>query len=238
MANTDNILQVADLTISYDGEMALRDAAFAIPRGSATALIGANGAGKTSTLLAIAGALPRSARTAGSIDFHQAGRGGATIVPEQDKVFSLMSVEDNLRLVARRNGSGRVRLDDIFDWFPRLAERRRSLAGNLSGGEQQMVALSLGLLCSPELLLIDEPTLGLAVPVIEALCEKLTQLRKELDMTVLLAEADANWIASLAERAIVLDRGAIVATIEDDLAEHRSRIHELTLGLALQEAAQ
>lgn len=227
----DDILVIDDLVVSYGSQPAVRGAGLRVPRGRATALVGANGAGKTSTLLAIAGALPRSARVAGSIAFHPRGGGGAiSLIPEQDKVFALLTVDENMRLVARRRRGG-VGIDDAYAWFPRLAERRGSLAGNLSGGEQQMLALSMGLLGSPQLLLLDEPTLGLAVPIIEALCERLSHLRREIDVTLVVAEADATWVGEIADRAVVLDRGTVVAEVIGDLAAKRDSIQRMTLGL-------
>ncbi|MGE0845434.1 MAG: ABC transporter ATP-binding protein [Flavobacteriaceae bacterium] len=228
----ENILEVRDLSVDYGAQPAVRSASFTVPAGSATALVGANGAGKTSALLAIAGALPRGAAMRGTVAVHGPDAAGAvSLIPEQDKVFALLTIDENLRLVARRRSGGRFGLADAYEWFPRLGERRNHLAGNLSGGEQQMLALAMGLLGSPRLLLIDEPTLGLAVPVIEMLCEKLARLRGELGVSILLAEADANWLAELATRAVVLDRGAVLGEWSGDLAAKRDEIHHMTLGL-------
>lgn len=211
---------VRDLSVSYGKVEAVRALSFNIERGSSLALVGHNGAGKSSTLLAVGGGLSRT-QYKGGISLLVGGESGATgstapsvavaLVPEREKVFSLLSVHENflaVNKVAQRDG---VRIDDVYSFFPRLAERRHTIAGNLSGGEQQMLAIGSALLCSPDLLLIDEPTLGLAVPVIETICLKLRELRRELDLTLLIALAETVWVSEFVDAAIVMDCGERVS---------------------------
>lgn len=207
------------LTVRYGLIQAVRGIDLQVPSGKAVALVGHNGAGKSSVLSAIGGCLPHGARQQGKI----VAAGRVALVPEREKVFRLLSTEDNLKVAQRgqRAGQGITR-DDIYAYFPSLALRRRSLAGNLSGGEQQMLAIGMALLEQPSLLLLDEPTLGLSVPVIEGLCQKLATLRDALHLSILVAESDATWVPWLAEHAVVLDRGEVVGR-EDVKADAGSR---------------
>ncbi len=227
------LLAIQDLRVSFGAIHAVRGISLVIETGSATAIVGTNGAGKSSTLLALAGALPSSARWSGAIEVFANAK--ISMVPERDKIFSLLTVTENLIAADRERSHGRVGIDDVYGWFPRLAERRASLGGNLSGGEQQMLAIGMALLGSPALLLLDEPTLGLAVPIIEQLCETLARLRKELNLTVLCAEAEVHWLDKFAESAVVLARGNIVESLSGDLAAHKERVRNLALGLATNE---
>jgi branched-chain amino acid transport system ATP-binding protein len=229
------LLTVRDLRVSFGAIHAVRGIDLTIEAGRAAAIVGTNGAGKSSTLLALAGSVPASARSSGTIEV--TGSTKISMVPERDKIFSLLTVAENMTAADRERSRGRVGIDDVYGWFPRLAERRASLGGNLSGGEQQMLAIGMALLGSPALLLLDEPTLGLAVPIIEQLCEMLARLRSDLNLTVLCAEADVHWVDKLAESAVVLVRGNIVETLFDDLAAQRSRVRDLALGLAVTEQA-
>ena len=224
------LLSVRGLEINFKAVHAVRGISFDLEPGSATALVGTNGAGKSSTLLAIAGALGSGAHCRGRIEI-SAGH-VVSMVPERDKVFTLLTVAENLIIADRQRGRGRVVVDDVYGWFPRIAERRTSLAGNLSGGEQQMLAIGTALIGSPSLLLFDEPTLGLAVPIIERTCEALARLRRELNLTVLCAEAEPQWVDQLAERAFIIARGEIVATIDTNLAARKDDMRDLSLGLS------
>lgn len=224
-----DILQVRRLEVQFGPIYAIRGIDFSVPAGSATALVGPNGAGKSSTLLAIARALPVNAKVSGSIEL--ASSASVSMVPERDKIFTLLSVAENLRAADRLRGHGRVRVDDVYGWFPPLAERRRSLAGNLSGGEQQMLAIGMALLGTPSVLILDEPTLGLAVPVIERMCETLQTMRRDLNLTLLTAEAEVHWVPQLADSAIVLIRGSIVGRVCEHLEKIREYASELMFGL-------
>jgi len=227
-AMTD-LLAVRELDIRFGPIHAVRGISFSIPAARATALVGTNGAGKSTTLLAIANALPSSARMSGTIALSQGC--APSMVPERDKIFGLLSVSENLIAADRQRAKGHVRIDDVLNWFPRLAERRQSLAGNLSGGEQQMLAISMALLGLPSLLILDEPTLGLAVPIIERICETLGRLRKELDLTLLVAEAEPTWLPHLADDILVMTRGSIVETISGSAGKNQDHIRNSILGL-------
>ena len=211
----DAPFSVRGLYVAYGNVEAVRGISFDIPRGSSLALVGHNGAGKSSTLLALSGGLPkrsyRGGMAPGKGEGGQARQAGTTLVPEREKVFSLLTVHENLLAVGHTRPGDRVRIDDVYGFFPRLAERRATLAGNMSGGEQQMLAIGSALLGSPQLLLLDEPTLGLAVPVIEAICAKLVELRRELDLTLLVALAETGWVSALADAAIVMDCGELAS---------------------------
>ncbi|MFG1478320.1 ATP-binding cassette domain-containing protein [Xanthobacter sp. V4C-4] len=234
-------LELRGLDVAFGLRPAVRTLDLAVAAGESVALVGANGAGKTTTLLALAGALKSGARIVGTQHF--AGRAfpwgdvrgrlaaGISLVPEREKVFTLLTVRENLRIGASRARGDRVRLDDVLSWFPRLGERRETLAGNLSGGEQQMLALGVSLLGTPRLILLDEPTLGLAVPVIEDFCASLRRLKAELGLGALVAESDSNWLPHLADRAVVIDRGRRVADFARLEPPDLDAIHDVMLGL-------
>lgn len=213
-------IQVKNLQVNFGVIEVIRDVSFSVARRKALAIVGDNGAGKSTILLALAGGLT-GARINGGILIENARRplsegvvsrryAGISIVPEREKVFSLLTVRENLRAASASDSSGKIRVDDVFGFFPALASRRNTLAGNLSGGEQQMLAIGMALLGNPRVLLLDEPTLGLSVPVIEKLCETLSAIRRNLELTLLVAESERQWIGKLADEAITLDRGKLV----------------------------
>ncbi|WP_454917960.1 ABC transporter ATP-binding protein [Xanthobacter sediminis] len=235
-------LLLRGLEVAYGQRPAVRGLDIDVGAGESVALVGANGAGKSSTLLALAGVLKAGVRISGTQHF--ADRvfpwgdvcarlaAGISLVPEREKVFALLTVRENLRIGESRARGDRVKRDDVLSWFPRLAERRETLAGNLSGGEQQMLALAVSLLGTPRLILLDEPTLGLAVPVIEDFCASLRRLRAELGLGALVAESDSNWLPHLADRAVVIDRGRRVADFGRLEAHDLDAIHDVMLGLS------
>jgi branched-chain amino acid transport system ATP-binding protein len=220
---TSDCFRIHDLCVSYGYVEAVRSVSFEIKRGGSMALVGHNGAGKSSILLALAGCL-ESGQSQGrlerfldnditSLTVGAKRAAWTSIVPESDKVFGLLTVQENLQVANILGLSGRVHIEDVYAFFPRLAERRKTLAGNLSGGEQQMLAIGSSLLGSPELVLVDEPTLGLAVPAIESICEKLSMLRVELGLTVILAVAETKWVSQLSDSVLVVERGELVSSI-------------------------
>jgi branched-chain amino acid transport system ATP-binding protein len=223
------LLTISKLIVRFGAIEAVRGFDLTLARGTSTAIVGTNGAGKSTTLLALAGALPRAAQCSGTITL--AENASVSMVPERGKIFPVLTVAENLTAANRQRARGRVGIADVYEWFPRLAERRTSLAGNLSGGEQQMLAIGMALLGSPVLLLLDEPTLGLAVPIIERMCDTLGRLRKELDLTVLCAEAEVQWLDRLAENTVVISRGKVVETLSGNLAIQKDRLRDLALGL-------
>ena len=201
------VLELENLEVVYHHvATAVQGVSLRVPPRAIVALLGTNGAGKTTTLRAISGFLGADDAqiVAGSVVFlgatvtgrppHELARRGLVLVPERDKVFETLTVQENLRaLVPGRHGDAGatrapVTLDQVFNYFPVLAERRRQLAGYLSGGERQMLALATALLCRPRVLLVDELSLGLAPLVIESLMTLVARLRDELGLAVLLVE--------------------------------------------------
>ena len=211
------LLGVRDLVTAYGSVEALHGVSFHVDEGEIVALLGANGAGKTTALRTISGLLrPRSGevRFAGDrIDTrpaHEIVRLGLTQVPEGRWIFTLMTVDENLRLGAYAEPRvPREALDRVFALFPRLAERRGQLAGTLSGGEQQMLAMARALMTKPRLLLLDEPSMGLAPVLVRQIFHTIAEINRE-GTTVLLVEQNANTALRLARRAYVLENGRIV----------------------------
>ena len=217
------LLQVRQLEVVYNRvATAIQGVSLDVPDGSIVALVGTNGAGKTTTLRAISGFLPSEdvAITDGEITLrgeringrmpHQLAKAGIILVPERDKVFSTLTVQDNLTFAGRSDGA--VTVERIHDYFPRLHERADQLAGYLSGGEKQMLAISMALLCRPTLLLIDELSLGLAPIAIKELINRLQLISRELHLTVLLVEQNAKAALSIADLGYVMESGRIVFT--------------------------
>jgi len=211
-----SLLEVRDVVTAYGSIEALHGPSFHVEEGEIVALLGANGAGKTTALRTISGLLrPRSGevRFAGeridALPAHEIVRLGLTQVPEGRWIFTLMTVEENLRLGAYvERGMPRAALDRVFELFPRLAERRTQLAGTLSGGEQQMLAMARALMTKPRLLLLDEPSMGLAPVLVHLIFQKIAEINRE-GTTVLLVEQNANAALRLAHRAYVLENGRV-----------------------------
>lgn len=218
-----NLLEVRDLKVHYGAINALKGISLAVDEGSLVTLIGANGAGKTTLLNSISGAVPGSA---GSILFrgeeilnelpHIITRRGIAHVPEGRKIFAELTVEDNLRVGAYvQKDKQRIRalIERNYELFPRLAERRRQEGGSLSGGEQQMLAIARGLMSDPTLLLLDEPSLGLAPILVEVVFNLIREING-LGVAVLLVEQNANIALQTATYGYVMETGRI--TIADD----------------------
>jgi branched-chain amino acid transport system ATP-binding protein len=218
---TEPLLQVRQLEVVYNRvATAIQGVSLDVPEGKIVALVGTNGAGKTTTLRAISGFLPSEdvAITDGVITLrgepingripHELAKAGIILVPEREKVFATLSVQDNLAFAARESGA--ITVDRIHGYFPRLRERSSQLAGYLSGGEKQMLAISMALLCRPTVLLIDELSLGLAPIAIKELMERLQQITRELRLTVLLVEQNAKAALSIADHGYVMESGRIV----------------------------
>jgi branched-chain amino acid transport system ATP-binding protein len=218
MAQPDTLLDVANLAYSYNGLAAVRDASFQVRHGEVVALLGANGAGKSTTVKVIAGALrPR----AGTIRFegaaiegqpsHVVVRRGITLVPEGRLVFPLMTVEENLQMGGFTQASDAVgrAIGHVLTLFPRLAERRAQLAGSLSGGEQQMLAIARGMMSGPKLMILDEPSLGLAPLRVQELFRLIAAIAEE-GVSVLLVEQNVHQSLKIAHRGYVMEKGATV----------------------------
>lgn len=215
-------LRVRGLTIDHGAIRALSNATFNIPKGSITAVIGANGAGKSTLLRTISG-LKRA--TSGSIlwdeialdqlQTEQIVRTGIVHVPEGRSVVTELTVAENLALGGvwrqRTNKSDVLAaISEVYQLFPRLAERQKQRADTLSGGERQMLAIGRGLISRPQLLLLDEPSLGLAPLVVEQIFQTLSQLQQSTGMTILLVEQNAMSALRIASQGIVLDQGRVV----------------------------
>lgn len=213
------LLEVTDLAAGYGRIDVLRGVSLTIRPGEVVTVVGPNGAGKTTLLKTLAGALRRhtgqvtlDGKEIGHLPAHVLVRRGVTYVPEGREVFAQVSVEENLWLGAFTNHGRRAQLQEtVLEIFPRLAERLSQRAGSLSGGEQQMLAIARGLMSGPRLLLIDEPTLGLAPVMVEALARLLRQAREQLGTTLLLAEQSAKLATGLSDRMYVLVGGQIQA---------------------------
>ena len=238
----ETILEVKNLSVSYSKIEALHDISLTIRRGEIVTVIGPNGAGKTTLLLALMGLLP----AVGSIVYmgHAQGRErevehlvrqGMTLVPEKRELFAEMSVEDNLVLGAfDRYRTGHrdhmETMDEVFELFPRLEERRAQLAGTLSGGERQMLAMGRALMAKPRLLMLDEPSLGLAPLIIREIFRIIAEL-KQTGVAILLVEQNARAALHVADYGYVLETGEIsLAGPSAELAAD-PRVIESYLGL-------
>jgi len=244
------LLAVDKLEVVYQRAItAVQGVSLGVERGRIVALLGTNGAGKTTTLRAISGFLGADDAqiVGGRVLFegeavtgrppHELARRGLVLVPERDKVFETLTVQENLRALVpgradRRGERPPITLEQVFHYFPVLAGRRRQLAGYLSGGERQMLALATALLCRPRVLLVDELSLGLAPLVVESLMTLVARLRDELGLAVLLVEQNAAAALAVASSGYVMEHGRIVfdGTVERLLAHDDVREFYLGVG--------
>jgi len=215
---TEGMLDISGLAFAYDGALAVRDVSLTVQPGEIVALLGANGAGKSTTVRMIAGILQPQKGTikfAGELlsgaPSHHVVRRGITLVPEGRLVFPQMTVMENLQLGAhiKRGGEIGALVDKAFALFPRLAERRNQLAGSMSGGEQQMLAIARGLMAEPRLIILDEPSLGL-MPIVTQEVFKLIEAVNKSGIGVLLVEQNLHQALRIAHRGYVLEKGSVV----------------------------
>ncbi|MCG7325219.1 ABC transporter ATP-binding protein [Achromobacter sp. ACRQX] len=225
MSTTNSpVLEVSNLSARYGKVGALAGATLSVPAGSIVTVIGANGAGKSTMLNAIMGSLPQTGHAAGTV--HYAGSdvsgwmverrvaAGMSLVPERRELFGTMSVEDNLllggfRRYRARESGWRDTLNEVFDLFPRLRERRVQQAGTLSGGERQMLAVGRALMAKPTLLMLDEPSLGLAPRIVREIFHIIARLR-ETGVAILLVEQNARAALQVADYGYVLETGEVI----------------------------
>ncbi|MYA88071.1 MAG: ABC transporter ATP-binding protein [Boseongicola sp. SB0662_bin_57] len=237
------LLQFEDVKLYYDRVFALRGVTLDLAEGETVALIGANGAGKSSILRAITGL---SRIESGSISFRGEridGRDPASIVgmgiamvPEGRRVFPYMSVKDNLMMGAfTRSDRADIRrsLDSVLERFPRLQERLRQSAGTLSGGEQQMLVIGRALMAQPKLLLLDEPSLGIAPKLVQDIARSIVQINRDDGVSVLLVEQNSRMALSISHRAYAITTGNVVISGESRELLNDSRIKAAYLGGAV-----
>lgn len=215
------MLEVNDLKVYYGVICALKGISFHVNEGEIVSLIGANGAGKTTTMQSIIGLLPKKS---GHVLFdgqditrtpcHKIVHAGMTQVPEGRRIFQELTVYENLLMGAYTNkdqGKFKSDLESIYDRFPRLAERRNQIAGTLSGGEQQMLAISRALMCHPKLLMLDEPSMGLSPLLVDQVFDIIKDINRD-GTTILLVEQNAGKSLAISDRAYVMETGSIVLT--------------------------
>ena len=234
----NTILKVEDIHVYYGSIHAIKGISFEVQEGEVVTLIGANGAGKSTTLNTIAGLLRSKT---GSVSFlgedlskvqpHKVVERGLALVPEGRRVFLQMSVQENLEMGAYTQGNAGIPkdLEMVFDLFPRLKERRRQVAGTLSGGEQQMLAMGRALMSHPKLLMLDEPSMGLAPILVEQIFDIIRSLHKA-GTTILLVEQNAQAALSVANRGYVLETGKIVTTVTGEELLESPAIKKAYLG--------
>ena len=234
------MLRISGLSVSYGGLRALEDVALEVAEGEFVTIVGPNGAGKTTLLKAISGSVRG---TAGRIEFrdrdmtplaaHQRAALGIAHVPEGRRIFPSLSVLENLELGSYRRAARRQRsesLEAVLAIFPVLRERRQQLAGSLSGGEQQMLALGRGLMAQPDLLLLDEPSQGLGPRVVEQIFETIDRIRKVRRLTILLVEQRVVEALELCDRGYVLETGRVALEGAHDVLLADPRVQRAYLG--------
>lgn len=233
------MLSVKNLDVYYGSIHAIKNISFEVNEGEIVTLIGANGAGKTTTLHSISGLIKP---TSGEIDFcsnnlcntvaHKIIRLGLAQVPEGRRIFAKMTVQENLEMGAYiRNDSDKI-VDDfekVFERLPRLKERRKQLAGTLSGGEQQMLAIGRALMCNPKMLLLDEPSMGLSPLLVNEIFSIIKDVNKT-GVTVLLVEQNAKKALEIANRAYVLETGTISMSGDADELANDEKVQSAYLG--------
>jgi len=232
------MLEVNDINVYYGSIHAIKGVSFEVNEGEIISLIGANGAGKTTTLHTISGLLKS---TTGSVSFmgqnlvhvpaHKIVSLGLAQVPEGRRVFLHMDVEENLEMGAYTQPNSTIKdsLELVYERFPRLKERRHQVAGTLSGGEQQMLAMGRAMMSKPKLLMLDEPSMGLAPLLVEEIFDIITTLNKA-GTTILLVEQNAQMALSIADRGYVLETGQVVLADDAKNLLHNDSVRKAYLG--------
>ncbi len=237
-----NVLEIRDLSVAYGKVEAVSKLSLSVGEGKIVTVIGPNGAGKTTTLAAIMGLLPSKGQVEfdGSVEVEPEVERmvvrGMNLVPEKRELFGTMTIEDNLLLGAfQRNRQGHrdhlQTMDEVYMLFPRLKERRHQQAGTMSGGERQMLAVGRALMAKPKLLMLDEPSLGLAPLIVREIFRIISELRRR-GVSILLVEQNARAALQVADYAYVLENGAVKMEGEAELLKNDPRVIESYLGLA------
>jgi branched-chain amino acid transport system ATP-binding protein len=231
-----SLLELQNVGARYGPVKVLHEVSLAVGEGELVAVLGANGAGKTTTLRAVSGTVRRS----GEVLFEgrklprrpeATARAGIAHVPEGRGTFNELSVWENLRLGAyARRSNVKADAEHVFDFFPRLEERRSQQAGTLSGGEQQMLALGRAMMARPKLLLLDEPSLGLAPLIVKGIFDALERMKEKDGMSILVVEQNANLALARAARAYVLEVGRVVVTGTSDELRANESVRKSYLG--------
>lgn len=246
LAVTNAALTVENLEVTYGRVIvAVQGVSLKVPANNIVALLGTNGAGKSTTVRAISGFLPvdDAEIKKGSIKFsgqsvldlspYSIARRGIVLVPERRKIFETLTVWDNLRLSHGASGIDRVwsrKVEQLLDIFPRIAVRKDQIAGYMSGGERQMLAIAQGILCEPKLLLVDELSLGLAPHLVQELMAQLHRLRKDFGISILLIEQDALSALEIADYGYIMEGGRIVYEGAPDKLRSHKDVQEFYLG--------
>ena len=238
MSDTQTLLKVTNLKVAYGGIQAVKGVSFEVKKGELVSLIGANGAGKTTTLKAVTGIQPVAD---GDIEFKGKsikGQGawdlvkqGLVMVPEGRGTFTRMTITENLQMGAYIRSDAEIQSDmeRIFGIFPRLKERRNQLAGTMSGGEQQMLAMGRALMTRPEVLLLDEPSMGLSPIMVDKIFEVVNDIHQQ-GVTVLLVEQNASRALQLANRGYVMESGLVTMTGEGKSLLNDPKVRAAYLG--------
>jgi branched-chain amino acid transport system ATP-binding protein len=236
------VLEIEDLKVSYGKAEAVKGISIRVVEGEVVGILGPNGAGKTSLLRAISGL---QSKIEGSVKFygeelaglapHLIARRGLVQAPEGRRLFPRLSVEENLRAGAHtRKRVSASSFDDVYALFPRLAERRRQIAGTLSGGEQQMVNIGRALMAQPRLLMLDEPSWGLAPLIMKEIGNVICEISKQRSIAILLAEQNAKLALACSQRAYIVENGLIALSGASDELRNNKRVAEIYVGGSVQ----
>jgi branched-chain amino acid transport system ATP-binding protein len=239
-ANSGNVLTLEKVSAGYGEARVLRDVSLAIPAGKSLALLGRNGMGKTTLLNTIVGVtryrggrIALDGRDITSMRPDQRAHAGVGWVPQERNIFKSLTVEENLTAVAR---PGAWTLEKVYDMFPRLKERRQNMGSQLSGGEQQMLAIGRALILNPRIMLLDEPLEGLAPILVEELLAALQRIIREEKISAILVEQNAKKILGIVDRAVIIERGSIVYEGDSLALRNDQATLETYLGVAKIEA--
>ena len=238
-ANGTMILELDDISVHYGAVVALDRISLGVRKGEAVAVMGPNGAGKSTVLKAIMGLAPV---VAGEVHWrqkplttatHEIVKEGIAFVPQGRRVFTHLSIQENLEMGCLYLGDRlekERRMDSVMELFPVLHQKRRDLASQMSGGQQQMLALGRGLMAGPEALLLDEPTLGLAPIVVKEVFQKVAEISEKLDTTIMVVEHNIAGVLSIVDRAYVLDKGRVVHDGTPQTVRESNILTEVFLG--------